>query len=54
MTTFIRAAGDRTKGVWQFLDTVRQTDVGVGALLTKKIFAILFWEGPYFGSPFFL
>ena len=29
LTTFIRSAGDRTKGVWQFLDTVRQTDVGV-------------------------
>ena len=29
VNTFIRAAGDRTKGVWQFLDTVRQTDVGV-------------------------
>ena len=29
VTTFIRAAGDRTKGVWQFLDTVRQTDAGV-------------------------
>ena len=29
VTTFIRTAGDRTKGVWQFLDTIRQTDVGV-------------------------
>ena len=29
VTTFIRAAGDRTKGVWKFLDTVRQTDTGV-------------------------
>ena len=29
MTTFIRAAGDRSKGLWQLLDTVRQTDVGV-------------------------
>ena len=29
VTTFIRMAGDCTKGVWQFLDTVRQTDVGV-------------------------
>ena len=29
VTTFIRTAGDRTKGVWKFLDTVRQTDVGV-------------------------
>ena len=29
VTTFICTAGDRTKGVWQFLDTVRQTDVGV-------------------------
>ena len=29
VTTFIRSAGDRTKGVWQFLDTVRQTDTGV-------------------------
>ena len=28
-TTFIRAAGDRAKGVWKFLDTVRQTDTGV-------------------------
>ena len=29
VTTFICAAGDRTKGVWKFLDTVRQTDTGV-------------------------
>ena len=29
VTTFIRSAGDRTKGVWQFLDTARQTDAGV-------------------------
>ena len=29
VTTLIRAAGDRTKCVWQFLDTVRQTDMGV-------------------------
>ena len=29
MTTFIRATGDRTKGVWQLLDTVRLTDMCV-------------------------
>ena len=29
VTTFIRSAGDRTKGVWKFLDKVRQTDTGV-------------------------
>ena len=29
MTTFIRLAGDRTKGVWKFLDMVCQTDMGV-------------------------
>ena len=29
LTTFIRSAGDRTKGVWKFLDTVCQTDTGV-------------------------
>ena len=29
VTTFIRSAGDRTKGVWKFLDTVCQTDTGV-------------------------
>ena len=29
VTTFIRPAGDRSKGVWKFLDTVRQTDTGV-------------------------
>ena len=29
ITTFIRSAGDRTKGVWQFLDSARQTDAGV-------------------------
>ena len=29
VTTFIRSAGDRSKGVWKFLDTVRQTDTGV-------------------------
>ena len=29
VTTLIRSAGDRTKGVWKFLDRVRQTDTGV-------------------------
>ena len=27
--TFVRLAGDRSKGVWKFLDTVNQTDTGV-------------------------
>ena len=26
VTTFVRSAGDRTKGVWKFLSTVCQTD----------------------------
>ena len=55
VTTFVRLAGDRSKGVWKFLDTVCQTDTGgVGALLLKTMFAVLFREGPYFGSPLFL
>ena len=29
VTTFVRSSGDRSKGVWKFLDTVRQTDTGV-------------------------
>ncbi len=29
VTTFVRSAGDRTKGVWQFLNTVCQTDTGI-------------------------
>ena len=29
VTTFVRSAGDRSKGVWKFLDMVRQTDTGV-------------------------
>ena len=29
VTTFVRSAGDRTKGVWQFLSTVCQTDTGI-------------------------
>ena len=29
VTTFIRSAGDRSKGVWKVLDTVRQTNTGV-------------------------
>ena len=29
LTTFVRSAGNRSKGVWKFLDTVRQTDTGV-------------------------
>ena len=29
VTTFVCSAGDRSKGVWKFLDTVRQTDTGV-------------------------
>ena len=28
-TTFVRSAGDRTKGVWKFLSTVCQTDTGI-------------------------
>ena len=29
VTTFVRSAGDRTKGVWKFLSTVCQTDTGM-------------------------
>ena len=29
VTTFVRSAGDRSKGMWKFLDTVCQTDTGV-------------------------
>ena len=29
VTTFVRSAGDRTRGVWKFLDTVWQTDPGI-------------------------
>ena len=29
VTTFVRSAGDRTKGVWKFLSTVCQTDMGI-------------------------
>ena len=29
VTTFVRSSGDRSKGVWKFLDAVRQTDTGV-------------------------
>ena len=29
VTTFVRSAGDRTKGVWKFLSTVCQTDAGI-------------------------
>ena len=29
VTTFVRSAGDRTKGVWKFLSTVCQTDTGI-------------------------
>ena len=29
VTTFVRSAGNRTKGVWKFLSRVRQTDTGI-------------------------
>ena len=29
VTTFVRSAGDRNKGVWKFLSTVCQTDTGM-------------------------
>ena len=29
VTTFVRSAGDRTKGVWKYLSTVCQTDTGI-------------------------
>ena len=29
VTTFVRSAGDRTKGVWKFLSMVCQTDTGM-------------------------
>ena len=29
VTTFVRSAGDRTRGVWKFLDTVCQIDTGI-------------------------
>ena len=29
VTTFVRSAGNRTKGVWKFLCTICQTDTGI-------------------------
>ena len=29
VTTFVRSAGDRTRGVWKYLNTVCQTDTGI-------------------------
>ena len=29
VTTFLQSAGDRTRGVWKFLNTVCQTDLGI-------------------------
>ena len=29
VTTFVRSAGDRTRGVWKFLNTACQTDLGM-------------------------
>ena len=29
VTTFVGSSGDRSKGVWKFLDTVRKTNTGV-------------------------
>ena len=29
VTTFVRSAGDRTRGVWKCLNTVSQTDLGI-------------------------
>ena len=29
VTTFVRSAGDHTRGVWKFLNTVCQTDLGI-------------------------
>ena len=58
VTTFIRSAGDRTKGVWKFLDTLPDRHgckaSGIGALFLKKMFTILRRESPYFSSPLLL
>ena len=29
VTTFVRLAGDRTRGIWKFLNTVCQIDLGI-------------------------
>ena len=47
VTTFVRSAGDRTKGVWKFLSTVCQTDTGIKLAelehsSLKKMHTILF------------
>ena len=59
VTTFVRSAGDRTKGVWKFLSTVCQTDTGIKLAelehsSLKKMYNILCREGPDFGPPFSL
>ena len=56
VTTFVRSAGDRTKGVWKFLSTVCQTDTGMKLAelehsSLKKCITFLCREGPYLGSP---
>ena len=55
VTTFVRSAGDCTKGVWKFLSTVCQTDTGIKLAELEhsslKMYSFLFGQGPYFGSP---
>ena len=56
VTTFVRSAGNHTRGMWKFLSTVCQTDRGMKLAelehsSLKKMYSFLFWEGPYFGSP---
>ena len=47
VTTFVRSAGDRTRGVWKFLNTVCQTDPGMKLAelehsSLKKMYSFLF------------
>ena len=34
-TAFVRSAGDRTRGVWKFLDTVCQNDMGISLAMLE-------------------
>ena len=61
VTTFVRSAGDRTRGIWKFLNTVCQTDLGMklaelehSSLKNVYLFVpggFLFWfTPPFIGS----
>ena len=56
VTTFVHSAGNRTKGLWRFLEEASRADKvgGVGAPLTQENDVFLLGQGPDLCSPIVL